>query len=226
MRAAGVCFAEMFDASTLVAFAVASLALLVLPGPSVMYVVALSLQRGRLAGIVSVLGVGVGAYLQFVAAALGLAALLTASSMAFAVVKWAGAIYLVYLGIRTWREPDGALLAPSEVSRSSLQKIALQGTLVTILNPKLALFVLAFVPQFLDPAGGSVAVQVLLLGALFVALAAVTDSLYALSAGWLGAQLRAHPAAPRIQRWFSGAVYIALGVTAAATGSNQAASTS
>lgn len=206
--------AMLIDSATLATFLVASLALLVLPGPSVMYVVALSLQRGRRAGFASVLGVGLGAYLQFIAAALGLAALLATSATAFAIVKWAGAAYLVFIGIRTLLEPSRGLVAEQPRRVGTLLRIGLQGTIVTVLNPKLALFVLAFVPQFLDPARGSVTLQVLLLGAAFVVLAAVTDGAYALGASWIGRQLRRHPAAGRAQRWLSGGVYIALGVSA------------
>ena len=208
----------MLDPAALAVYVAASLALLVVPGPSVLYVVALSLRQGRAAGMASVAGVGSGAYLHFVAAAVGLSALLAASATAFAVVKWAGAGYLVVLGVRTWLRRDAGLHAASEVPRRSLARIAAQGVLVTVLNPKLALFVLAFLPQFLDPDRGSVAAQALLLGAIFVGMAAVTDSIYALSAGWLGAWMRRRPGAARLQRWLTGATYVGLGLTAAATG--------
>lgn len=207
--------AMLIDAATLGTFVVASLALLVLPGPSVMYVVALSLQRGRRAGLVSVVGVGVGAYLQFLAAAVGLAALLATSALAFTVVKWAGAAYLIQLGVRTWLEPARSLVAERPRRVGALWRIGVQGMVVTVLNPKLALFVLAFVPQFLAPARGSVTLQVLMFGAAFVGLAAVTDGAYALGASWIGRQLRRHPAAERTQRWVSGGVYVALGLSAA-----------
>lgn len=208
----------MIEPATLVVYAVATFALLVVPGPSVLYVVALSLRQGRRAGLASVLGVGAGAFLHFVAAALGLSALLAASANAFATVKWVGAAYLVYLGVRAWLAAD---VGPSERAsppRRSLTRIAAQGMLVTVLNPKLALFVLAFVPQFLDPVRGPVASQALLLGAIFVGMAAVTDSAYALSAGWVGARMRRRPGAARLQRWLTGATYVGLGLTAAATG--------
>lgn len=206
----------MLDAGTLFGYAAASLALLVVPGPSVLYIVALSLRQGRRAGIASVLGVGAGAYVHFVAAAAGLSALIAASATAFAVVKWAGAAYLVFLGVRTWVGRDGIVAPAGHLPARSLWRVASQGTVVTILNPKLALFVLAFVPQFLDPARGAVAAQALLLGAIFVGMAAVTDSLYALSAGWLGALLRRRAGAALAQRWVTGSVYVALGAAAAA----------
>jgi threonine/homoserine/homoserine lactone efflux protein len=206
----------MLDGPTLLLYAGASLALLVVPGPSVLYVVALSVRQGRRAGIASVVGVGAGAYVHFVAAAAGLSALIAASATAFAVVKWAGAAYLVVLGVRTLLGRDGPVAPQGHLPVRSLWRVASQGTVVTILNPKLALFVLAFVPQFLDPARGSVAAQALLLGALFVGMAAVTDSFYALSAGWLGALMRRRAGAVLVQRWFTGGVYVALGVAAAA----------
>lgn len=206
----------MPDPSALAVYVVASLALLVVPGPSVMYVVALSLRRGRAAGLASVAGVGSGAFVHFAAAALGLSALLATSATAFAAVKWAGAAYLVYLGVRTLREGGlGIDLDAPDPPRRSYLRIAAQGVVVTVLNPKMALFVLAFVPQFLDPARGPVSLQALLLGCIFVGMAAVTDSAYALSAGWLGGMMRRSRGAADIQRWVTGLTYVGLGVTAA-----------
>jgi threonine/homoserine/homoserine lactone efflux protein len=208
----------VIEPSALAVYVGATLALLVVPGPSVLYVVALSLRQGRVAGLASVAGVGSGAFVHFVAAALGLSALLAASATAFAAVKWAGAAYLVYLGVRTWLDRGADLPTRAAGPRRTLPRIAAQGMLVTVLNPKLALFVLAFVPQFLDPARGPVAAQALLLGAVFVGLAAVTDTIYALSAGWLGGVFRRRRGAARAQRWLTGSIYVGLGLSAAATG--------
>lgn len=207
----------MLEPGSLVLYVAASLALLIVPGPSVLYVVARSMRQGRAAGLASVLGVNSGALVHFGAAALGLSAILASSATAFAVVKWAGAGYLVILGVRTWLERDPEPFTSAGAQERSLRRIAAQGVVVTVLNPKLALFVLAFVPQFLDPARGPVAAQTLVLGGIFVALAALTDSLYALSAGWIGSVLRRRPGATRIQRWLTGTVYVGLGVVAAAT---------
>ncbi len=206
----------MLEPGSLSLYVAASLALLIVPGPSVLYVVALSSRQGRAAGLASVLGVNSGALVHFGAAAAGLSAILATSATAFAVVKWAGAAYLAILGVRTWLERDPEPVAATGARKRSLRRIAAQGVLVTVLNPKLALFVVAFVPQFLDPAGGPVAAQTLVLGGIFVALAAVTDSLYALSAGWLGSVLRRRTGAVRAQRWLTGTVYVGLGVVAAA----------
>src|SRR6056297_2688701 len=157
-----------------------------------------------------------GALVHFGAAALGISAIVATSAAAFAAVKWAGAAYLVFLGVRTWLERGSEQSTPADAPKRSLRRVAAQGVVVTVLNPKLALFVLAFVPQFLDPARGPVAAQTLVLGAIFVALAAMTDSLYALSAGWLGSALRRRKGAARAQRWLTGTVYVGLGVAAAA----------
>lgn len=147
-----------------------------------LFIVARSLEQGRLAGLVSVLGVQLGAIVHVLFAALGLSALLMQSALAFGVVKYAGAAYLIYLGLRT-------LLArtdmPSEVEvePKRLSRVLLQGFLVNLLNPKTALFFFAFLPQFVQPAHGPVAVQVVVLGLLFIGLALISDSLYALLAG-------------------------------------------
>ena len=206
----------MPEPGSLVLYVAASLALLIVPGPSVLYVVALSMRQGRRAGMASVVGVNSGALVHFGAAALGLSAIVATSAAAFAAVKWAGAAYLVFLGVRTWLERGSEPSTPADAPKRSLRRVAAQGVVVTVLNPKLALFVLAFVPQFLDPARGPVAAQTLVLGAIFVALAAMTDSLYALSAGWLGSVLRRRRGAVRAQRWLTGTVYVGLGVAAAA----------
>lgn len=211
----------MLEPASLTVYVAASLALLLVPGPSVLYVVALSLRQGRAAGIASVAGVGTGAFVHFVAAALGLSALLAASATAFAVVKWVGAAYLTYLGLRTLLVRGDEAASEDEPPREPLARVAWRGVLVTILNPKMALFVLAFVPQFLDPARGSVAAQALVLGAIFCGLAAVTDSLYALAAGWLGEATRRRAGAARLQRWLTGGIYLGLGVAAAAGGGSE-----
>lgn len=216
----------MSEPASLAVYVVASLALLAVPGPSVLYVVALSLRQGRAAGLASVAGVGAGAFLHFTAAALGLAGLLAASATAFAVIKWAGAAYLGYLGLRTLLARDAKGAPPTTPEPRSWGRIAAQGVVVTLLNPKMALFVLAFVPQFVDPVRGGVAGQVLLLGAIFCGMAAVTDSMYALSAGWLGGLMRHSPAAVRMQRWITGGIYLGLGVLAAASGPHGTGSSS
>jgi threonine/homoserine/homoserine lactone efflux protein len=202
--------------STLLVFAAASLALIAIPGPSVIYIVTRSLEQGRAAGLVSMLGVEAGGLLHVAAAALGLSALLASSAAAFAVVKYLGAAYLILLGLQRLRRREGDRLpAPAPASRSRLFR---HGVLVNALNPKVAIFFLAFLPQFVDPARGAVAAQVAVLGLCFIALAVLSDSAYALVAGGVGERLRRSAA---VRRWLdrvSGAVYVALGAAAAASG--------
>ncbi|GIV84065.1 MAG: RhtB family transporter [Candidatus Roseilinea sp.] len=199
-------------------FILASLALLVAPGPAVLYIVARSVSQGRLAGMVSAAGVQVGALVHILAAALGLSAVLLSSALAFNAVKYLGAAYLIYLGARQWLTRAPATGA-SAIPRESLQRVFAQGVVVNALNPKTALFFFAFLPQFVDPAQGDVAAQVLLLGLLFVALAMVNDGAYALLAGSLGNWLRGHRRFWRAQRIFAGAVCVGLGVMTALSGS-------
>lgn len=199
-------------------FATAALLLIVAPGPAVMYIVARSVAQGRTAGLVSVLGIQIGALVHVTAAALGLSALLMASATAFTVVKYLGALYLVWLGIRTLRDagrddPDGAHFRAQPLAR-----IFRQAVVVSTLNPKTALFFFAFLPQFVNPARGGVPLQIIALGAIFVAIAIVSDSIYALLAGSAGDWLRQRPRFWRAQRRFAGSAYIALGIVTVLTG--------
>jgi threonine/homoserine/homoserine lactone efflux protein len=204
----------MLEWSSLIVFMIAAAVLLVVPGPAVLYIVARSVNQGRLAGIVSALGIQIGTLFHIVAAALGVSAILVTSARAFQVVKFLGAAYLVYLGIRTLldrKQPDALSASePQELSR-----IFYQGVIVNLLNPKTALFFFAFLPQFADPARGPVALQILLLGVIFVTMAICSDSIYALLAGTIGRSLKSNLAVLRGQRYFAGFVYIALGVTTA-----------
>lgn len=207
----------MPTASTLVLFGLAALALLVIPGPAVVYIVTRSIHRGRAAGLVSVLGVATGSLVHVAAAALGLSAVLMSSAVAFEVVKLGGAAYLIWLGIRTLRDRGDEDL-PEETGSARLSRAYAQGVIVNVLNPKTALFFLAFLPQFVDPAAGRPAPQMLILGALFVTLGVLSDGTYALVASRLGAWLRARPTFARNRRYVSGAAYITLGAVAALTG--------
>ncbi len=172
----------MPTAETLALFAAAALALIVVPGPAVLYIVAQSIDRGRLAGLVSALGVAVGGLVHVTAAAVGLSALVLSSATAFTVVKLAGAAYLIGLGLVTLlrRRPVEDVASPHE---RRLRRIFAQGIVVNVLNPKTALFFLAFLPQFVDPERGAVPVQLVALGLVFVVLAVVSDSVWALAAG-------------------------------------------
>jgi len=210
----------MPDPSTLLVFIAAALALLVTPGPAVLYIVARSIDQGRLAGIVSVLGIATGTLFHIGAAALGISAILMTSALAFQGVKFAGAAYLVYLGIHKLffeKSPTGDL--EQSIEKQSLSQIFSQGVVVNLLNPKTALFFFAFLPQFVDPLRGSAAVQVLLLGVLFVALAICSDSLYALTAGTLGGWIKRSRTFINWQRYFAGGIYLVLGIATAVSGS-------
>ena len=188
---------------TFALFSAAALALLIVPGPAVLYVVARSIDQGRRAGLVSTLGVGTGSLVHVAAAALGLSAILAASATAFAVVKWAGAGYLVFLGVRRLVGPDEAAPGPGRPARS-LGAVFRQGVVVNVLNPKTALFFLTFLPQFADPSRGPAALQMLLLGGLFVTMGIVSDGAYALAAGSIGGWLRARPGLLGLQRRVTG----------------------
>lgn len=204
--------------TALYAFLVATLVLALTPGPGVVFIVARTLAQGRTAGLASVAGVALGNLSNAVGASIGLAALFAASSLAFTVVRWAGAAYLIWLGIQALRQPSTASNAapPRAVAPRRLFR---DGFFVALLNPKTTLFFAAFIPQFLHP-GGSQALQALSLSILFVAIAAVTDSGYALLAGWMKPLLRG---AGGRGRWVSALVYFALGLYAAFGGSRHKA---
>ena len=199
-------------------FVVAALALLLVPGPAVLYVVARSIHEGRRAGLVSVLGIHVGTLVHIAAATLGLSALIASTAVAFTAVKVAGAVYLVGLGLWTFfsdrAEPEVALGGESHLRRAFAQ-----GIVVNVLNPKTALFFLAFLPQFVDSDAPHPAAQIAFLGVLFACLGLVTDSLWAIAAGTAGGVLRQSRRFVRIQRYVTGTVYIGLGVVTALAGS-------
>lgn len=206
--------------STLVLFLVAVLGLLLIPGPSVLYIVTRSIDQGRRAGLASVLGISVASLVHVAAATLGLSALLVSSALAFTVLKYIGAAYLVYLGLRTLLTRQD-LHEPVAPQPRKLRDIFLQGILVNLLNPKTALFFFAFLPQFVDPARGSVTIQVLIFGLLLVGLGLCSDSLYALSAGTIGRWLKASAQFRKVQRYITGSIYIALGLTTALLGAER-----
>jgi threonine/homoserine/homoserine lactone efflux protein len=205
--------------STFVLFAAASLALLVVPGPAVLYIVTRSAEQGRRAGLASVAGVHLGTVVHVVAAAVGLSALLVSSAAAFALVKYAGAAYLVALGVRRLlgrggAERAGGVAAPRLPSPARAFR---QGVVVNVLNPKTALFFLAFLPPFLAPARGPLFAQVLVLGATFIALGLVTDGTYALLASYAATRWRRKARVARLGERASGIVYVGLGLLAALT---------
>ena len=210
----------MPEFSTLLVFIAAAAALLITPGPAVLYVVTRSIDQGRLAGLVSVLGIGVGTLFHVFAAALGLSAILVSSALAFNVVKLLGAAYLIYLGISKLRSKQSGFL-PDHVEPQALSSIFKQGVIVNLLNPKLALFFFAFIPQFVDPARGSVSAQMALLGMILLVMGLFSDSVYALLAGTAGNWLRNNRHFLRLQKYVTGSVYITLGLVAALAGTSK-----
>jgi threonine/homoserine/homoserine lactone efflux protein len=205
------------DASTLLVFAAAALAMLVVPGPAVLYIVAQSIGHGRRAGLVSMLGIQAGGLVHVAAATIGISSLLVSSAAAFTVVKLAGAAYLVFLGLQRLlgrdAEPVDAAAAPRRLSQ-----LFYRGAVVNVLNPKTALFFFAFLPQFVDP-DRPVAPQLLVLGLLFIGLAIVSDGAWALVAGTAGGWLRRSRRFLAAQRYVSGSIFVGLGLATAFSGS-------
>ena len=200
--------------SSLGLFAVAALVLLLTPGPAVLYIVTRSIDQGWRAGLVSVLGVHVGTLAHIFAAAAGLSALLAASATAFGVVKYLGAVYLIYIGVRRLRDRESRMIREGGAP-TRLRRAFVDGVVVNVLNPKTGLFFLAFLPQFVTEARGHLGEQIVALGVVFVLLGAVTDSLYALTAGSAARWLRGQPRFLAGERWVTGGLYISLGLAAA-----------
>jgi threonine/homoserine/homoserine lactone efflux protein len=205
------------DGASLGLFGLAALALLLTPGPAVLYIVTRSIDGGRRAGLVSVAGVHVGTLAHIAAAAAGISAVLAASATAFGVVKYLGAAYLVFIGVRRLLDrpaPAGAVRAAPR----RLRRAFVDGVIVNVLNPKTALFFLAFLPQFVTLSRGHVGEQIVVLGVVFVLLGAITDSLYALGAGSAARWLRGRGRFLAGERWISGGLYVGLGLAAALSG--------
>ena len=205
----------MPDVGTLLVFSVAALALIVVPGPAILYIVSQSIDRGRLAGFVSALGIAVGALVHVCAAAIGLSSILVSSATAFNVVKYAGAAYLIGMGLWTILSRRAADPAAVQTERRLRRRFG-QGVVVNILNPKTALFFFAFLPQFVDPDQGAAALQIVVLGLVFVLIAVISDSVWALAAGTASERLRASRRFLSVQRYVSGSVFVGLGALTAA----------
>lgn len=201
----------------LLGFVTAALIVLLIPGPGVLYTIARSISQGRRAGLVSVLGLSAGALVHVAAAAAGLSAILLTSATAFGIVKALGAGYLIYLGIQTLlsARPSVCIKTPPALS---FRRLFTDGVVVSIFNPKIAVFFLAFLPQFVDPGAGPIPRQIMMLGLLYVGLALMTDGAYALLASnlrhWLSGSIMQSP----LPRYLTGGIYIGLGVNTALTG--------
>ena len=203
----------MPDLNSLISFAVASVALLVIPGPAVIYIVNRSVADGRQIGLAAVVGLELGTFMHVLAATVGLSAILATSENAFNVVKYLGASYLVLIGLRTLtRKPEAISTSASSMTQSQAFR---QGFIINTLNPKIALFFLSFLPQFIDPNISSNARQSLILGSVFVLCGFVIDGIYALTASSLREVLVKGKALPFIQQYVAGVVFVLLGVAAA-----------
>jgi threonine/homoserine/homoserine lactone efflux protein len=208
------------DASTLSLFVSAALVLLLTPGPAVFYIVTRSVEQGRRAGLLSVLGILLGTLFHIAAAALGISALLLSSAMAFNTLRYLGAAYLVYLGVRMLM---GESVPPERgtVPASSARQIVSQGVVINLLNPHTSVFFFAFLPQFVDPSKGGARSQILVLGIVFLAVAAMTDAAWAILTGTAGDWLKGSPRFTRIQRYITAGALIGLGAAAAVSGNGR-----
>lgn len=199
--------------STFPLFAVASLALVLVPGPNHLYIAARGIAQGRAAGIASAFGVETGTLVHIAAAAAGLSYVIARSATLFNVIKWAGVAYLVYLGVRALI--GGQETAAWKVTPQPLRAVFLEGVVVNLLNPKVILFFLAFLPQFVRPEAGAVPLQIAVLGGTLLLLGLISDLIYAAGAGALGDRLRSRS---RVLSRVSGVVYLGLGAVTALTG--------
>ena len=200
---------------SLAAFGISSLALLVIPGPAVLYIINRSVADGRNVALAAVAGLEIGNFMHVIAATVGLSAVIATSAAAFSAVKWIGAGYLIYIGIRTLAiKPQAVNQLNDPMSR---RRAFTQGIVVNTFNPKVALFFLSFLPQFIDADRGSAALQSLVLGSTFVVLGCISDSLFAILASALRGTLLRGKSLPIVQRYVAGSVFIALGAIASTT---------
>ena len=200
----------MPEKAAFLTFLIAALALNIAPGPDMLYVIGRSVGQGRKAGFVSSLGVFVGCWVHILAAAFGTAALLRSSPVAFNAVRYAGAAYLIYLGIRMLAQKTD--LTSHQLKADSLGAIFRQGAITNVLNPKVALFFLAFLPQFIDAHRGSVALQIVVLGLIFNVGGTLVNLAVAYAGKTLGELLRRNQAIARLQRRFTGLIFVGLGL--------------
>lgn len=205
-------------ADSLTFFITTALLLLVIPGPSVLYIVACSVDQGWRAGLASASGIASGLIVHVLAATVGLSALMVRSQAACALVKYLGAAYLVFLGIKKFRErpmPDNRFV---DMQRSALRPMYAQGVVVQVLNPDTAMFFFAFLPQFVAPARGNVNMQFFVLGMLFTGMGLLNYSAWALAAGSAARWLRHNQAFLRNRHCVLGMIYLGLGLAAATAG--------
>jgi threonine/homoserine/homoserine lactone efflux protein len=200
----------MPEKAAFLAFLIAAFALNLAPGPDMLYVIGRSVGQGCKAGIVSSLGVFVGCWVHILAAAFGIAALLRSSPVAFNAVRYAGAAYLIYLGVKMLAQQTD--LSSQQLKAERLGVIFRQGAITNMLNPKVAIFFLAFLPQFVDARRGNVVLQILLLGLIFNVGGTLVNLAVAYAGGTLGELLRRNQSIARLQRRFTGLIFVGLGL--------------
>lgn len=207
----------------LLSFAAATILLVVLPGPNLLYIIGNGIRGGRRAAVASAIGVEVGTAIHIGAAALGLSAILQSSATAFSVVKYLGVAYLVYLGVQALRASPTENDSRVDVPIQSTGRILVRGAVVNLLNPKVSLFFVAFLPQFMDPDRGSAARQILVLGAVFSTLALTLDLVYAMGSGAIGRWMNNRPRLMRQQERIAGVIFLCLAAFAAVQGGQKPA---
>ncbi len=201
------------EAEHLWLFLVAAISIAVLPGPAIFYIVARSIAQGRLAGLISVLGIGGGGLFHVAAASLGVSAIVLASATAFSLLKYAGAAYLIFLGLQILRAKQDETRIEAPKAHRDMRKVFVDGVLVNIFNPKTALFFMAFLPQFVTPGLGSISIQMVSLGLLFVLIALVSDSAYVLAADGIYRYFRRGRETGHRVRFIAAGIYILLGIS-------------
>ncbi len=204
----------MFGVENFLLFVSAGLLINITPGPDMLYVATRSTLQGRKAGVASALGISAGSLVHIAAAVLGLSAIFMYSAMAYTILKWVGAAYLVYLGIKVLISANQPL-TQQDLKRADNWKIFRQAVTVNILNPKVAIFFLAFLPQFTNPETGSVTLQILFLGMVFNLGGTIVNLFVGLFFGSAGNWILGHPLARRIQAWITGSVFVGLGINLA-----------
>lgn len=205
-----------------IAFLLTTLVVVATPGTGVVYTLAAALSRGRRASVVAAVGCTLGIVPHLLATVTGVAALLHASATAFQVLKYAGVAYLLYMAWATVRDKEALVVEEREAAPDlSARRVIVRGVLINILNPKLTIFFFAFLPQFVDVEAGSVALQMAVLGLVFVGLALVCDSLWGLAAGTAAGWLRGNRRVALGQRYATGGVLVGLGLATALTGSRK-----
>jgi threonine/homoserine/homoserine lactone efflux protein len=206
----------MIDPAKFVLFIGVSWALILAPGPDMLYVISRGITQGRKAGMLSAIGVICGILVHTTAAALGLTLILQSSAIAFLLVKYLGAVYLIYLGIKAWRD-KGTFDLQTSTSSASLRKIFWQGVFSNVLNPKIAIFFLAFLPQFVNQGSSQVTFQMVILGLTFACFGLCFLLIVGYSSGTIGSWLTRRPQYTQFLQRFAAGILIALGIRLAFT---------